>query len=69
MVEILSWSTEAEAAYRRERLVEDLRAVRAGGRPRAATRRPATREPSARRRTAAPRGWSLRGSGAWSAAR
>ena len=61
MVEILSWSTEAEVAYRRERLAEDLRAVRAKRRTGGAR--------SVRRLAAAPRGWRLRGSGAWSAAR
>jgi hypothetical protein len=68
MVEILSWS-EAEVAYRRERLVEDLRAVRANAGRRRATAHGTGGGSRLRRLAAAPSGWRLRGSGAWSAAR
>ncbi len=74
------WDIEAELAYRLEQAAADLRSARdrtrAEGRSAPWHRR---RTPGAgvagtsgaahRSGGAAPRGWSLRGSGAWSAAR
>ncbi len=72
------WDIEAELAYRQEQAAADLRTARASTRAAARAtpvrrgRTPGaagTRGAAHRSSGTAARGWSLRGSGAWSAAR
>jgi len=60
---------DAELAYRHERLFTALRAIPDAKTDDLADERPVTGTQSAHERRSAARGWLLRGSGAWHAAR
>ncbi|GEL96158.1 hypothetical protein CCO02nite_28160 [Cellulomonas composti] len=66
MFEIFGPAVDAELRYRREQVQAEAAAVRAVGAHRSGAR---SRRGLRRSGRAAPRGWSLPGSGAWSTAR